>query len=206
MSNSQTASTVSSWDGRIKALHWSIALAMLILVPAGYVMSATYGPSFKDAQVLKLHILASQVHHTLGVLVLFAALAWVARRVQRGRPPLEGDPSRGERILTASTHGALKLLLLVVPWSGWTALSALADSPAYGVTHRWFFGWDGVLPRIWAPLPFNDPLGYALFGRMHVWALWLGLALLMLHVGAALLHHFSRRDRVLRRMWPLAGD
>lgn len=62
-----------------------------------------------------------------------------------------------------------------------------------------------MLPRIWEPLPFNDPMGYRLFGRMHVWALWVGLGLVALHVASALWHHAIRRDGVLRRMWPL-GD
>jgi cytochrome b561 len=97
------------------------------------------------------------------------------------------------------------LLLVAIPWSGWTAISALADSPAFGNTHLWFFGFDRLLPRIWAPLPFNDPAGYRLFGQLHVWGLWAGLALVSLHVASAIWHHLLVRDGVLRRMWPL-GD
>lgn len=189
----------------LKALHWGIALVILIEVPAGFVMAATYGPSFKDANVLKLHILASQFHHTLGFLVLAAALLWFVRRLRRGRPAFDAAVTPWQRGLARTVHGLLALLLVVVPWSGWTALSALADSPAFGPTHLWFFGWDGLLPRIWTPLPFDDPMGYRLFGAIHVWALWAGLGLLALHVASALWHHLIRRDGVLRRMWPL-GD
>ncbi len=162
-------------------------------------MSATYGPSFRDANVLKLHILASQFHHTLDLLVLAAALFWFARRLRRPRPPFDAAVPRWQRALARVVHGLLALLLVLVPWSGWAAISALADSPQYGPTHLWFFGADRLLPRIWMPLPFDDPLGYRLFGRLHVWGLWLGLALLVLHLASALWHH------VVRRMWPL-GD
>jgi cytochrome b561 len=200
---SSTAPT--HWDTWVKALHWSIALAILLEVPAGFVMASTYGPSFRDAGVLGLHQLASQFHHTLGLLVLAAALAWLLRRLRRPRPAGDAAAPPWQRGLTALVHGLLGLLLLLVPLSGWAALSALADSAQFGPTHLWFFGFDRLLPRIWAPLPFGDPMGYRLLGAVHVWALWLGLALLALHVAAALWHHAVRRDGVLRRMWPLAG-
>ncbi len=191
------------WDAIIKALHWSVALMILLEVPAGVVMSRTYGPSFKDRNVLELHILASQFHHTIGFIVLAFALAWILRRVRRGRPVWDPAVPRVQRILASSVHGLLLLLLVAIPWSGWTALSALADSPAFGNTHIWFFGFDRVLPRIWTPLPFSDPAGYARFGRLHVWGLWAGLALVSLHVASAFWHHLLVRDGVLRRMWPL---
>jgi len=199
------ASVASRWDSLIKALHWSIALMILIEVPAGFVMSSTYGPSFKDATVLKLHVLASQFHHTIGFLVLAGVLVWISRRLLRGRPAWDRAVPRGQRILASSVHGLLLVLLIVIPWSGWTALSALADSPAFGNTHIWFFGFDRLLPRIWEPLPFSDPTGYARFGKLHVWCLWAGLALVALHVASAFWHHIFARDGVLRRMWPL-GD
>lgn len=199
------AACTPGWDGTVKALHWSLALAVLVEVPAGYVMSSTYGPSFKDGHVLDLHILASQVHHTLGFLMLAAALAWVLRRRLRPRPGFDPAMPGWQRALARLVQGLLVLLLLLVPLSGWAALSALADSPQFGPTHLWFFGTDRLLPRIWPARPFDDPLGYALFGRMHVWALWAGLGLLVLHLGSALWHHFVVRDGVLRRMWPLAA-
>lgn len=195
----------SRWDSTVKAVHWSIALLILGEVPAGFVMSMTYGVSFKDATALQLHTFASQFHHTVGFLVLAGALFWIARRLRRGRPAWDRAVPRGQRILASSVHGLLLALLVLIPWSGWTALSALADSPAFGTTHLWFFGFDRLLPRIWEPLPFNDPSGYARFGRLHVWGLWAGLALLALHVASALWHHAVVRDGVLRRMWPL-GD
>ena len=199
------SASTTRWDSLVKALHWSIALAILLEVPASYVMSSTYGPSFRDKTVLNLHVFASQLHHTLGFLVLAAAITWTLRRLRRDRPGFDPAVTPWQRVLARAVHGLLALLLLLVPLSGWAALSALEDSPQFGATHIWFFGFDRLLPRIWEPLPFNDPMGYRLFGRMHVWALWVGLGLVALHVASALWHHAIRRDGVLRRMWPL-GD
>lgn len=190
------------WDSLGKSLHWCVALSILITVPAGYVMSSTYGPSFKDAGILQLHLLASQIHHTLGILTLAAAIVWITRRLLRGRPMNSASPMP-QLFVSRVVHFGLLALLILIPWSGWTALSSLADSPQFGKTHLWFFTADGLLPRIWMALPFDDPAGYAQFARWHIWGLWAGLGLVSLHLLAALWHHFIRRDSVLRRMWPL---
>ena len=39
---------------------------------------------------------------------------------------------------------------------------------------------------------------------IHRWAGWLLIVLVLSHIGAALYHHFIRRDGVLRRMLPHA--
>jgi cytochrome b561 len=192
-----------SWNGVTKTLHWLLALSLLAEVPAGFLMSYTYGPSFKDAQVLKLHVLCSQIHHTAGLLILLAALLWILWRSRTARPALPPLMPAWQKVAAKAVQAGLITLLVALPWSGWTALSALEDSKAYGATHIWFFGSDGLIPRIWKPLPFNDPQGYALFGKLHVGLLRIGLALLMLHVGSALWHQFVTRDEVLARMWPL---
>lgn len=191
------------WDTVTKALHWCIAMTIIITAPIGYVMSTTYGASFKDARALKLHLLASQIHHTLGFLVLATALIWIARRLIRGRPVAPVTPPYAQAG-AGIVHVALLLLLVLLPLTGWAAISALADSDQFGKTHLWFFATDHFLPRIWQPLPFNDPTGYARFARWHIWGLWTGLALVSLHLLAAVWHHWVRRDSVLQRMWPSA--
>ena len=194
---------LSRWPTSIKAIHWSVVLAVIVVAPAGYLMSRTFGPSFKDAGILHLHLLMSQIHHTLGFLLLVVGLAWLVARFRVARPPLEAS-SVLERAAARGVHVALGALLLLIPWSGWTALSALEDSVEYGRTHIWFFGFDRILPRVWTPLAATDPAGYSRFAQLHRWLLIAAAVLLTIHALSALWHHFSRRDGVLRRMWPLA--
>lgn len=193
----------SRWPTSIKAIHWLVVIAIAVVSPAGYLMSQTFGPSFKDAGILRLHLLMSQIHHTLGILLLAVGLGWLLTRLRVARPPLDAA-SPLERTAVRVVHAGLGALLLLIPWSGWTALSALEDSVQYGPTHMWFFGFDRVLPRIWTPLAATDPAGYGWFASMHRWLLIIGAVLLALHALSALWHHFGRRDGVLRRMWPLA--
>lgn len=193
---------VGVWSPVVKTLHWMLLLALLIEVPVGFLMSFTYGPSFHDRHILALQTLASQVHHTVGFLILASAIFWVGLRLFSPRPSLPGDMPLWQRVLARLVHGSLLALLILIPCSGWTALSALADSPTFGATHLWLFGADGLVPRIWHPLPATDPAGYARFAGWHVRLLSAGMYLLALHVASALWHQFIHRDGLLGRMWP----
>jgi len=192
----------NGWSTTVKALHWTLLFGILVEVAAGFLMSFTYGPSFRDSHVLALHNLLSQIHHTAGFLILAGGCAWLAVRLGVGRPPFPATMPSWQRLLARGVQGCLLALLLLVPWSGWTALSALEDSARFGPTHLWFFGTDRLIPRIWRPLAANDPAGYGRFARLHGLLLRIGLGLLCVHVGSALWHQFARRDGVLGRMWP----
>ena len=93
-----------------------------------------------------------------------------------------------QRLVAGSVHWGLYGLLIVQPLVGWAATSAYrAPIIVYGLFE---------LPPI---LPVNQPLSERLF------AVHRGLGILMAvlvcaHAGAALYHHFVRRDRVLMRM------
>ena len=63
------------------------------------------------------------------------------------------------------------------------------------------FGFGLTLPRLVAP---DDDLADRL-QALHIDAAWVLLALVCLHIGAALFHHFGRRDGLLHRMWPRKG-
>ncbi len=87
-------------------------------------------------------------------------------------------------------HRLFYLLLLVAPFLGWASASA-HDLPVnvFGLV---------TLPPIAAP-----KARWALTaGDIHKVAMWTLLALIGVHVAAALYHHFVRQDRVLQRMLP----
>jgi cytochrome b561 len=93
------------------------------------------------------------------------------------------------RVAAGATHVALYALLLAMPLLGW-ALSNAQGKPVH------FLG---------ATLPALVGDDEDLADRLQAWhidAAWVLLALVCLHVAAALFHHFVLRDGVLRRMWP----
>ena len=93
------------------------------------------------------------------------------------------------RIAAWLTHAALYAALLALPLLGW-ALSDAAGKPPH------LFGL--ALPALVAE---DDDLADRLLA-WHQDLAWVLLALVSLHIAAALWHHFIRRDDVLRAMWP----
>lgn len=196
----------TAWTRTARLLHWGMALAVLVEVPAGFAMAWTYASKAAGDQAL--HLRASQTHHTLGMLILIAVLFRLFWRWRNGAPVLPSDTPGWQRLAARGTQWVLYLLLVLIPLSGWAALSALGEGGGYPAPPMWFFAHDGfgpqgLIPRIVDPHPWNAKvlLGYGLFARAHVYMLMLGGVLVAVHGLAALHHHFIRRDGVLRQMW-----
>lgn len=189
-------------------------MAVLVEVPAGFAMAWTYLDGTKGGPLAWLHVRASQVHHTLGLLLLFCALFRLWWRWRHAAPALPTTTSRAERVAARSVQALLYGFLLLLPLSGWAALSALGAGAGYPEPSMWFlthdgFGPGGLIPHIVAPRPWNAPglIGYATFATAHVWMVWTGGAVLALHIGGALKHHLINRDGVFARMagWRTKG-
>ena len=98
-----------------------------------------------------------------------------------------------ERRLAPLGHGALLVLLLAMPVSGWLM------SSAGGVTVFWF----GVLQL--PDLVPRDPLTFEMLRTLHHWLAWTLMAVLALHVVAVVHHDILRRDGIFRRMSPFVS-
>jgi cytochrome b561 len=199
------AAAATDWTRAARWLHWSTALAIAVEVPAGFAMAWTYLDGLKGGPLAGLHLRASQIHHTLGMILLFTTLFRLYWRWRHPAPALPSGIAASGRLLARSIQAGLYALLLLIPLSGWAALSALAGGADFPAPELWFFAHDGfgpggVIPHLVAPRPWNDPLGYGLFARAHVWMLWAGGALLAFHIGGAVKHHFVDRNAVLLRM------
>lgn len=79
-----------------------------------------------------------------------------------------------------------------MPLAGWVS----TDTSELGIPTRIFKLF--TLPTIFGP---NDAL-HELSEEMHEVMAWALVALLVLHIGAALKHHFILKDDILRRMLP----
>lgn len=96
--------------------------------------------------------------------------------------------------------------MLLIPLSGWAALSSLQGTTQFP-NPLWLFGRDqfapsGFVPRI-APAVAWDastPLRYSTFIAIHRCLLLVGAVLLSVQIAAALRHHMLRRDATLARM------
>lgn len=170
----------ASWPRPLRVLHW---LTVLCVTAAAAIILLRDEVS---GRALRTWLLEGHRHFGLIVLVLFVVRLVVRLRAAK-LPPIAMPPVM--RLAARATHVALYLLLLAMPLLGWAMCSA-GDQDVH------FFGL--TLPRLVAP---DDDLADRL-QALHVDAAWVLLALVCLHIGAALFHHFGRRDGLLRRMWP----
>jgi cytochrome b561 len=189
--------TCEAWGSAAKFFHWLMAFLILVEVPAGLLMSHTYGMSFRDREAMALHTFASQVHHTLGLCLLLLLLSRLAWRLGNVTPAAAASRFRWQKPLSRFVQLILYGLLLAIPLSGWAALSVYRGAPI------WLFNMPGLVPPILSEVLLKAPYGYSYFAHLHVWALLAGAGVLCLHMAVALWHHFVNKDTSLLRMWPL---
>lgn len=181
VTGSDTADEAPTRPRALVWMHWLTAL--FVALAAALILTRDE----VDGRSLRMWLLEGHRHFGLFVLLLF--LARVAFRFRVGKLPSEGNTSALIRIAAGTTHMALYALLLVQPLLGW-ALSNAQGKPVH------FFGL--TLPALVAS---DDDLA----DNLTVWhqdVAWVLLALITLHIGAALWHHFVLRDRTLRMMLP----
>ena len=90
-----------------------------------------------------------------------------------------------------ATHIGFYGLIIVIPLLGWAMVSA---SP-YNIPTVLY----GEIPWPHLPVPKS---AFEAFKAAHVWLAFGAVALLALHVAAALKHHYILKDDVLARMLP----
>lgn len=168
-----------------RTFHWLTVLAILIQVPIGWYMVERGEATNFDATTNTLY----SGHKLFGVAILSLVVLRLLYRLVRGAPPDEPTLAWWHKAAAHATHWGLYLLLLAVPVLGWIGVSYYG---ALGVLGGW------TLPALTAK---NPDKAEAIF-NLHALAAWIIVALVAAHVGAALYHHFLRRDGVLRRMLP----
>jgi len=169
-----------------KSLHWLMALMMFGLLGLGFYMSDLP----LSPEKLKLY----SWHKWAGVTVFLLTLARLAWRATHQPPAMPWQMSKLQQAAAHAGHVVLYLLMLAIPLSGWLM------SSAKGFQTVWF----GVLP-IPDLLPKNKELGDMLL-ELHQGLNLLLIVLLIVHVAAALKHHFFDKDNVLKRMLPAYGS
>jgi cytochrome b561 len=175
---------------------------MKVIVPKGYTRTAIILHWVMALPLIGLLLFGLQTmggHHdrvwpTIHASVGFALLALVGVRILwRWRyppPPLPNNMSKASRLSAQVSHLSLYAAMLLLPITGWLAFTEHVRR-TLGVASASFF-WIAKIPI----LP-----DYGInFHVIHKWGGKAALALIALHVLAALKHHFYDRDDVLLRM------
>lgn len=129
-------------------------------------------------------------HKTLGAAILLMAMVRLAVRLTNPPPPYPQDFPRWERALAVWNHRIFYILLFALPLTGLAAVSARAED-----------GWVKLLFGLVVPAIPGVPKENS-FGDVHEWLVYTTIALVVLHVGAALKNQFLDRGPVASRMPP----
>ena len=161
--------------------HWAIALAVVGLVGLGaWMVGLTYyDPWYYDSLAL---------HKAIGIVVLALALAKFGWKLVDRNPGFGPEVKPHERAGATAMHWLLNALMVLLPVTGYL----ISISEGTGID---MFGLFDVpaLVDVWA-----ETRDLAI--DIHFYVAYGGIALVGMHIIAALKHHFVDRGSTLRRM------
>jgi cytochrome b561 len=174
--------TPDNWGTIARSFHWLIA----VLVLGQLVIGKVADEMALSPQKLDLFVW----HKSIGVSILLLALFRLLWRVGNAPPePPPGIP-RWETLFARTGHTLLYVLLFAVPISGWW----ISDSSRIPFKAFWI-----VPVPDWLP---TDRATQELAEDVHGMLIIALLAVLAIHIAAALRHHFVLHNDTLRRMLP----
>jgi cytochrome b561 len=165
-----------------QAFHWIIAALIVSQFVLGH-MAADLPNNMH-----KLALLAR--HKSFGMTVLMLAILRLLWRLKNPPPELPAGMSPLERMIARATHVAFYVLLFAMPLTGWMMSSA----KNYAVSWFGLFTWPNLIGK-------NEATFDALRATHEILSDVL-FAIAVLHILAALKHHFWNKDDVLVRMLP----
>jgi cytochrome b561 len=176
----QFRNTDQRYGSIAQVLHWTIFVLIALQFGSALLVDAFPRESTERATVIG-------VHESLGLAALALVLIRVCWRIVNRAPPGHG-PAWQQRFARGA-HGGLYLLMIGVPMAGYVAAAARGhDLTLFGLALPPLFGADRTLSRA--------------AKNVHEFLAWTLLALVGVHVAAALWHHVVARDTTLRRMLP----
>lgn len=167
-------------------LHWIVAAIVLLMIPAGLIM-------IRDGISRPVQDALFLFHKNMGVLLVPVILVRILYRLTHKAPPLPPSIPGWQRIAARLSHVMLYLLLVVMPVSGFVRVRA-GGFPIELLDRL------GVGP--W--LPKSERVA-EVAQSIHAIGAYALIAVLAIHVAAAIQHALIRRDGVWSRMWPPAG-
>ena len=167
-------------------IHWLTVALVLTQVVIGFTFHRFMEPGPARDELFTWH-------KTLGALILLTSLIRLGYRLNNPPPPFPTDLPEWRRKAAVWNHRLFYLLLIVLPVTGLVAVS--------GMTHdSWFTPLIGGIPLPVVPGISKDT--GEMSGDLHVVLVFTTIALLLLHVGAALYQQFVEHDRAAGRMPP----
>ncbi len=164
-----------------KFLHWLIAVLVFCMLIAGYFMG--------DISNKTLHSQIVLAHKLTGLLILALIVLRLVWTLINPKPRLPLETPAWQTFATWLVHSLFYVFLILMPLSGWVMSVAAGKPPKL----------DGVSLSL--PIAKNKPLSNTAYD-LHSWLAIVIIALISLHVLAAIYHHYVKKDNIFLRMLP----
>lgn len=173
--------TSTTYGSIAKGFHWIIALLIITLLAVGIIME-DMAPSPDKWELYGLH-------KAFGVVAFVLILLRIVWKSLNPEPKLSADTPKWQQLASKANILSLYCLMFLIPFSG-MSMSLLGGHPID------FFGLFAIdLFEKYPPIA-----GVA--HEAHWILAYTMIALLGLHIAAALQHHFILKDNILKRMLP----
>ena len=174
--------TLQTYGVVAKIFHWVMAVLIVVLLAVGLIMADMENSPDKFKLI--------GIHKEVGIVVLFLAALRLGWKVLDVSPLLPDSIGKLAQLGAKLLHLSLYALMFAMPITGWL-MSSAAGFPVS------MFGLF-IMPNLVAP---DKAFGKDM-NELHETLAWVLIALIVVHLLAALLHHFYYKDNILKRMLP----
>lgn len=176
--------TLDMYGSVTKLFHWVIAFVVILMLIMGSLMDfVPKSESFLRANVYTFH-------KSLGLLLLMLIVLRLLWRLVNPKLHLLNGLLLWEKILAKINHWLLYFFVIGMTLSGWVMSTAGDKVPK--------FFWLISIPAPFVPV--DKTLAHDA-AEIHETFAWILATLILIHITAALYHHFIKKDSILKRMW-----
>jgi cytochrome b561 len=164
-----------------KVFHWTIAALLAVQYPVGWLMPDIHRGMQPGAGMT--------FHVSIGLIILVATMIRLIWRLSHPVAPESSLPT-WQRLTSEVVHWMLYVTVLFTTVTGWL----FASYRGWSLSFLYLF----PFPMLSA----ENPAALKSIDGLHQAAEWSLLAVVAVHVAAALVHLFYYRDGVMRRLLP----
>lgn len=186
-----------TWHPWQRRLHWLTVALLILAVSVG--LYFTFTPSmpeqdFRGTFAWKFEFWMYNLHFIIGLTIVAVMMIRLLLRFVLPAPPLPPSMPIAHQRFANAVHFLIYCNIVFLAAVGYISLDAAATDIQF---------------RLWNWIDEPDPdrainlERVLLMFDLHFWGLMSLASLMVLHIGAALKHHFIDKDKVLQRMLPL---